>query len=219
MSKNRYRVFKKRTKNGIYFVEDNETGKQSSLRTSEKSEAIRLLNAMNEAHRQPYLNLEIARSYLMAADPTLVTRTWQDVMTEGTTVTGRLVKDGKPLKAVGVGWVSVDRSENFTGNFDVATDENGFFRFQSIPPYQQYFVYGLMDSLKNIGCVPAKRLRVSADGSRKDMGNLEVVAGLRLTGRVVLSDGAPIVLRGMIIRTLSTQLRFLVNLLGTFGIW
>jgi integrase len=79
-SKNRYRLFKKKTKKGTYFVQDNESGKQSSLRTKDKIEATRLLNAMNEAHRQPHLNLQIARSYLLAADPKLVTRTWQEVM-------------------------------------------------------------------------------------------------------------------------------------------
>jgi len=79
-SKNRYRLFKKRTKKGVYFVQDNQTGKQTSLRTKDKNEAARLLNAMNEAHRQPHLNLQIARSYLLVADPTLLTRTWQEVM-------------------------------------------------------------------------------------------------------------------------------------------
>ncbi len=79
-SKNRYRMFKKRTKNGIYFAQDNQTGRQTSLRTGDKAAATRLLNAMNEAHRQPHLNLQIARSYLLASDPTLVTRTWQEVM-------------------------------------------------------------------------------------------------------------------------------------------
>src|SRR5258708_7436215 len=35
---------------------------------------------MNEAQHQPHLNLQIARTYLMAADPTLLARTWQEVM-------------------------------------------------------------------------------------------------------------------------------------------
>lgn len=113
-------------------------------------------------------------------------------LTAGVTVTGRLVKDGTPLSGVGVGLVSVDRSDNFTGNFEVATDQNGRFIFQNVPPYRQYFVYGLMDSLRKFGCVPARRLRISADGSTKDAGNLEVVPGLRLTGRVMLSDGNPV---------------------------
>jgi hypothetical protein len=64
-SKNRYRMFKKRTKNGVFFVQDNQTRKQSSLRTGDKTEATRLSNALNQAHRQPHLNLQIARSYLL----------------------------------------------------------------------------------------------------------------------------------------------------------
>lgn len=78
-TKNKYRSFQNH-KTGIYFIQDNETNRQESLRTRNHTEATRLLNAKNEAHRQPHLNLQIARSYLLAADPKLVTRTWQEVM-------------------------------------------------------------------------------------------------------------------------------------------
>lgn len=78
-TKNKYRSCQN-TKTGIHFIQDNETGKQESLRTRDKTQATRLLNAKNEAHRQPHLNLQIARSYLLATDPKLVTRTWQEVM-------------------------------------------------------------------------------------------------------------------------------------------
>src|ERR1051326_9050268 len=78
-SKNRYRMYRN-ARTGIFFTQDNETGRQSSLRTRNRTEATRLLNAKNEAHRQPHLNLQIARSYLMATDPKLITRTWQQVM-------------------------------------------------------------------------------------------------------------------------------------------
>jgi hypothetical protein len=75
----KYRMFRNH-KTGIYFIQDNETNRQQSLRTRDRNEATRLLNAKNEAHRQPYLNLQIARSYLLAADPKLVARIWQEVM-------------------------------------------------------------------------------------------------------------------------------------------
>ena len=39
-----------------------------------------LLNARNEAQRQPVLNLHLARAYLTASDPAFVERTWQTVM-------------------------------------------------------------------------------------------------------------------------------------------
>lgn len=76
--KHKYRMFRRRS--GVYFIQDNETGKQQSLRTKNKVEAETLLSASNEANRQPFLNLQIARTYLMGTDPKMVTRTWQEVM-------------------------------------------------------------------------------------------------------------------------------------------
>jgi integrase len=73
--KSRFRIF--RRNNGIYFCEDRQTGLQQSLRTKDKSEAIRLLNAKNEAQEDPGLALHIAKAYLSAADPALGKRTWR----------------------------------------------------------------------------------------------------------------------------------------------
>ena len=67
---------------GVYYCEDRTTGKQTSLRTRDKNEASTLLLAKNESHRQPVLNLQIARVYLSAGDPALSARTWQHVMDE-----------------------------------------------------------------------------------------------------------------------------------------
>jgi hypothetical protein len=58
------------------------TRKQSSLRTKDKTLAIRLLHSKNEAEQQPAINLQIARAYLSAAGPVSVSRTWQFVMDE-----------------------------------------------------------------------------------------------------------------------------------------
>ena len=69
-----------RRSNGRFYSEDNATGKQESLRTSDKAEALRLLMARNEAEQQPAFNFQIARTYLAAGDPTLAKRTWKDVM-------------------------------------------------------------------------------------------------------------------------------------------
>jgi hypothetical protein len=64
----------------VFYCQDTETGKQSSLRTGDKDEAQTLLNARNEAFRQPAINRQIARAYLTACDPEISKRTWQDVM-------------------------------------------------------------------------------------------------------------------------------------------
>src|SRR6266550_7553544 len=76
----KYRLYRRR--NGVFYWQDNGSNKQGTLRTSDRREAERLLNAMNESHRQPTLNLSLARAYLAAHDPQMVTRTWQAVMCE-----------------------------------------------------------------------------------------------------------------------------------------
>src|SRR5262245_2472901 len=75
----RYRLF---VRGAVFWCQDNETGKQESLRTKNRGEAERLLNAKNEAHLQPLINLQIARAYLMVGDPAASSRTWQQVMNE-----------------------------------------------------------------------------------------------------------------------------------------
>lgn len=66
--------------NGRFYIEDNSTGKQESLGTSDRNEALCLLHARNEALRQPALNAQLARAYLVGSDPEIGQRTWQSVM-------------------------------------------------------------------------------------------------------------------------------------------
>ena len=69
-------------RSGVFYSEDTVTGKQTSLRTKIKYEALVILNAKNESARQPNLNLQLARAYLSASDPEATQRAWQDVMDE-----------------------------------------------------------------------------------------------------------------------------------------
>src|SRR5687767_1050392 len=78
--KQRYRLFQRT--GGMLYCVDNVTRKQISLKTKDRDEASRLLNAKNEAERQPAINLQIARAYLLAGDSGIATRTWQHVMDE-----------------------------------------------------------------------------------------------------------------------------------------
>ncbi len=75
--KTKYTLFRR---GDVYYIQDTATGKQTSLRTKDEAEARSLLNAKNEAQRQPVLNLHLARAYLTASDPAYVERTWQVVM-------------------------------------------------------------------------------------------------------------------------------------------
>jgi integrase len=66
----------------IFYSLDSVTDKKESLHTSDKEEAIRILQAKNDAFRQPALNLSIAKAYLVGADPRFSERTWGFVMQE-----------------------------------------------------------------------------------------------------------------------------------------
>jgi hypothetical protein len=77
--RNRYRMF---LRGFVFWCQDNQTGKQESLRTKDPQTAKRFLNARNEAFQQPIINLQIARAYLIVGDPAVATRTWQFVMDE-----------------------------------------------------------------------------------------------------------------------------------------
>src|SRR6266404_560386 len=75
----KYRMF---LRGSVYWIQDNVTGKQESLGTKDRTEVGRLFNASNEACRQPIINMQIARAYLMVADDKAATRTWAYVMSE-----------------------------------------------------------------------------------------------------------------------------------------
>jgi integrase len=76
--KSRYRLFLRRK--SVYYAFDNTTKTFTSLKTKDKAEATRLLVAMNEAGRQPAMNLSLARVYLKHSDPMVSVRTWQHVL-------------------------------------------------------------------------------------------------------------------------------------------
>jgi hypothetical protein len=65
---------------GVFYLKNKTTGEQTSLKTRDRAEAERLLQAHNETKSQPHFNLALARVYINGADPKLGTRTWQEVM-------------------------------------------------------------------------------------------------------------------------------------------
>jgi integrase len=75
----KYRIFKRRE---TFYCEDRETGQQTSLWTRCRAEAQQLVAARNQAAAQPVLNRTMARAYLTASAPEMMTRTWTDVLKE-----------------------------------------------------------------------------------------------------------------------------------------
>ena len=101
--KSKYRLFRR---GQVFWCQDNQTGKQHSLRTKDRTLAERFLHARNEAHEQPLINLQIARAYLLVSDPQIGKRTWQVVMDELVNL-----KDG----VTQVRWLVAIKSHDFDG--------------------------------------------------------------------------------------------------------
>jgi hypothetical protein len=114
-------------------------------------------------------------------------------MTAGATLKGRILRDAKPVVGAAAGLVQVNRgSQNFLGDASIGTDEHGQFTFLNVHPDEDYFVYGKMGTLKDGGAVAVIRVHAGADGATTDAGDLPVVRGHRIKGKVLLSDGKAI---------------------------
>lgn len=59
---------------------DTQTGKRTSLGTTNADDAQQIIEAKNNSVRQPVLNLQIAKAYLAGSDNGIKTRTWQQAL-------------------------------------------------------------------------------------------------------------------------------------------
>lgn len=64
----------------MFYCVDKTTGKRISLQTINRDEAQQIIEAKNQAQRQPVLNLQIAKAYLAGSDNGITTRTWQNAL-------------------------------------------------------------------------------------------------------------------------------------------
>lgn len=76
----RYRLTTRGCRGGKFYCVDKTTGKRTSLKTDDKDEARQIVEAKNQAERQPVLNLQIAKAYLAGTDNGIATRTWQHAL-------------------------------------------------------------------------------------------------------------------------------------------
>ncbi len=114
-------------------------------------------------------------------------------MTTGATVTGRVLWQGRPLTNITMGIVGTDRGEGrFTGESVIATQPDGKFLFVNLPPNREYALYGRMETLQPYGVIPLQTIKVKGDDSLTKVGDIKVIPGHRLAGRVELSDGKPL---------------------------
>jgi hypothetical protein len=110
-------------------------------------------------------------------------------MTEGAMLSGRVVRDGKPLPNVSVALTASDRSPmTSAGHFTVGTDADGRFLFVNLPPGVGYYISSVMETVGPHGTIPIRWLRLGGDGETRNLGDLLVGPAFRLQGRVILDD-------------------------------
>jgi hypothetical protein len=66
--KTRYRITRRGSRGDTLYCVDSQTGKRTSLHTADEDAAQEIVDAKNQAERQPALNLQIAKVY-MAMSP------------------------------------------------------------------------------------------------------------------------------------------------------
>ena len=76
----RFRLIYRGIRGGMFYCVDKITGRRSSLKTTDKDAAQQVIDAKNNAERQPVLNLHIAKAYLAGTDNGMATRTWQNAL-------------------------------------------------------------------------------------------------------------------------------------------
>jgi len=109
----------------------------------------------------------------------------------GGIITGRIVHNGQPLPRVNVGVSGTDRNSMvYAGHFETVADDDGRFVFRRLPPNTSWQLYGLIHSLKAHGSVPPRAVTSPAHGATNDVGDLLVVPGQTLSGRLVPASGS-----------------------------
>src|SRR5690242_5494441 len=98
--KNRFRMVKRGDRGATFYAFDTIAKSWTSLRTQERGEAQRLIQAKNDACQQSSLNLQLARVYIQESDPAAASRTWRDVMDEFRERSGKQSTKERKVRAI-----------------------------------------------------------------------------------------------------------------------
>jgi hypothetical protein len=109
----------------------------------------------------------------------------------GAAVHGRLLWDGKPVLGRTVGMVQRDRSAGrFVGEVTLATDGDGRFFFPNLQPNERYVLYTLCSGRDDEPVLKTRTIETGANNADLDVGDLALIDGFTLAGRIELPAGA-----------------------------
>ena len=83
--KARYRLTRGGGRGDTLYCVDSKTGKRVSLQTADEAAGWQIIEAKNQAERQPMLNLQIAKAFLAGSDNAMSIRTWRHAIESLTT--------------------------------------------------------------------------------------------------------------------------------------
>jgi hypothetical protein len=164
-------------------------------------EPLAVTNAKGDfeiAYGQPATSMVLlAEARGMAPKKLLAVPTGKDrqtiVLNDGAMVRGRVMQRGKPVSGVEMGLYSTN---HYNGNgyeeIRVGTNEDGTFAFTNVSTGIDWYLYAKMDSISSRGAMQMVKVSTRKDLEEIDAGDLEIVPGHRVRGRVVLSDGRPV---------------------------
>jgi uncharacterized GH25 family protein len=122
-------------------------------------------------------------------------------LTDGATITGRLLANGKPVPNAQVGLIAKDRG-GFQDNLKIAGDPyaeirigtgaDGRFTIPNVPGPVDWYLYAEMDSISSMGATSPIEVKVTHDGQYLQTADLVVKPGYRVRGTVLVSDNKPI---------------------------
>ena len=121
-------------------------------------------------------------------------------VTDGATLRGRLVDNGKPVAGAQIGLIARKRSMGSELKLDgdpyeemrIGTQPDGTFAFTNVPVPVEWYVYGKMESIAARGATAPMECVTKMDGEDVNVGDIKIKPGNRLRGKVVLSDGQSI---------------------------
>jgi hypothetical protein len=122
-------------------------------------------------------------------------------LTDGATIVGRLVQNGKPVPNAQIGLIPKQRGGfgnnlNLIGNpyevVRIGTDANGRFTIPNVPAAVDWYLYATMDSISALGATSPIEAHVGKDGQYLQVPDLVIKPGLHVRGTVLASDNKPI---------------------------
>ena len=124
------------------------------------------------------------------------------VLSEGASITGRLMANGKPVANAEIGVIPKNRAMYGADNLAITGDPydetrigtrpNGTFTITNLPEPVDWYVYPKMASISQQGAANPVEVQLTRDNQYVKAGDILIQPGHRLTGTVLLSDNKPI---------------------------